>query len=280
MLEWLLGLAAVGWFVYAVQREKNRPRQRQIHCQIEFIDQGDHLDLVVHNGYGVEITANFKWLVARGVKSDGPLPTTCVVPGWESTSVATLKKAAPNPLYSVDWEWVWGSVKARHDPQAVYLLPFPAGRSFAVSQGPRGTFTHKGESENAVDFDMPVGTPVLAARAGVVVDIERDFRTKVLNREAGGNYVLVRHDDGTVAEYFHLKMNGVVVEPGTEVAAGDLLGYSGNTGCSAGPHLHLMVFRARDGSQRESLPMRFLVAGDPHPQELQTGKTYTALEAE
>ena len=61
MLEWLLGLGAVGWFLYAVNREKKRPKRRQIHCHIEFVDEGDYLDLMVHNAYGVEITASFKW---------------------------------------------------------------------------------------------------------------------------------------------------------------------------------------------------------------------------
>ena len=175
-----------------------------------------------------------------------------------------------------DWQWVWGSSEAQHAPGTVYYLPYEAGLSFPVSQGPGGTFTHKGESYHAVDFDMPIGTPVLAARAGEVVDVEKDFRTKVLNREAGGNYVLVQHEDGTVAEYFHLKMDGVAVEPGTAVEVGDLLGYSGNTGCSAGPHLHLMVFRAVNGKRRESLPMRFRVKGSRLAAPLETGKSYTA----
>ena len=95
--------------------------------------------------------------------------------------------------------------------------------------------------------------------------------------EAGGNYVLVQHEDETVAEYFHLKTDGVKVEMGQRVEAGDLLGYSGNTGCSSGPHLHFMVFKARDGHHRESLPVRFLVAGSDQPIILQEGKSYRAV---
>ena len=276
MLEWLLGLGAVGWFLYAVNREKKRPKRRQIHCHIEFVDEGDYLDLMVHNAYGVEITASFKWKVLKGVRPEGEPPTLAVIPGFDSVSVARLWKVSRKPLYSVDWEWVWGSAEAHHTPGTIYQLPFEPGSTFTVSQGPGGSFTHKGESYHAVDFDMPIGTPVLAARAGVVADVERDFRTKVLNREAGGNYVLVQHEDGTVAEYFHLKMDGVVVDPGTEVEAGDLIGYSGNTGCSAGPHLHLMVFRAMDGSRRESLSMRFKPRGASVAAPLETGKSYTA----
>lgn len=54
-----------------------------------------------------------------------------------------------------------------------------------------------------------------------------------------GNHVLVRHDDGTVAVYAHLRRGSVAVRPGERVAAGDVLGEVGNTGNSSEPHLHV-----------------------------------------
>lgn len=276
MLEWLLGAGCVGLYLYAVVKEKKRPQRRQIHCKIEFVDHGDYLDLMVSNGYGVEITASFDWLKLQGVRAEGPLPQTSVIPGFQEIAVARLWKISKTPLYSVDWQWVWGSIHAQHDSEALYHLPYKAGQSFSISQGPGGAFTHKGESHHAVDFDMPVGTPVLAARAGLVVDLESDFRARGLSREAGGNYVLVQHDDRTVAEYFHLRTDGVKVSIGDEVQVGELLAYSGDTGCSNGPHLHLMVFRAEDGTRRESLPMRFRVQGRSEAVVLETGHQYTS----
>lgn len=278
MLEWLIGLGAAGVFLYAVQKEKKRPQRRQIHCHIDFVDQGDYLELVVHNAYGVEITASFDWKTLKGVRPQGELPEVSVIPGFESAQVARLWKTSPRPLYSVDWCWVWGSATARQAPGVVYHLPYKSGQSFPIAQGPGGSFTHTGESFHAVDFDMPIGTPVMAARAGVVADVEGDFRATGLNREAGGNYVLIQHDDDTVAEYFHLKTDSIKVEPGQAVEAGDYLARSGNTGCSSGPHLHLMVFRAIDGTKRESLPMRFRHAGAKGAEALETGRTYQAVE--
>lgn len=278
MFEWLLGLAGLGWFLWAVGREKRRPQRRQIHCHIDFEDHGEYLDLVVYNAYGCEITASFDWKQLSQVRPEGELPQMVVISGGEALSVCKLQKTGPNPVYSTDWTWVWGSALAQHQTGVVYQLPFEPGKSFSVAQGPGGTFTHTGESYHAVDFDMPVGTPITAARAGLVVDVEGDFRASGLNREAGGNYILIQHEDDTVAEYFHLKTDGVKVEPGLWVEAGDFLGYSGNTGCSNGPHLHLMVFRAVDGRKRESLPMRFRVAGDRAAIELETGGRYVAAE--
>lgn len=118
----------------------------------------------------------------------------------------------------------------------------------------------------AVDIAMPEGTPVLAARGGVVIGTEWRHGGEQRGPAWGsGNYVLVRHEDGTVATYAHLAHVGVAVEPGEEVQAGRLLGYSGTTGFSSGPHLHFGVsrFEIMDGQRVEiSVPVRFYI-GDP-----------------
>ncbi len=85
----------------------------------------------------------------------------------------------------------------------------------------------------------------------------------------------IRHADGTIGEYDHLRHNGVVVKAGDPVKAGDLLGYSGNTGYSQSQHLHFMVFRAVDGLTRETFPIRFLIAGQRSTVEPVEGNSYT-----
>ncbi|OGA65338.1 MAG: hypothetical protein A3G83_07580 [Betaproteobacteria bacterium RIFCSPLOWO2_12_FULL_68_20] len=152
--------------------------------------------------------------------------------------------------------------------QVLYRLPWPEGRSFMFGQAPGGVITTHvtRDSLHAVDIPMPEGTPVLAARAGVVVQAE--WRHGGESRDdftVGGNYVRVRHADGTIATYAHLMPAGVAVEEGEEVEAGRLLGYSGTTGFSTGPHLHFGVSRLeRAGGAREevAVPVTFYV-GDP-----------------
>lgn len=142
--------------------------------------------------------------------------------------------------------------------------------AFMISQAPGGVVsTHVTEdTRHAVDFAMPEGTPVVAARAGVVVAVEWRHAAGGASRALldKGNFVRVRHADGTIATYAHLAHAGVAVEPGEFVAAGRILGYSGATGYASGPHLHFAVTRetARDGNIVEvSEPVIFHVGNPP-----------------
>jgi murein DD-endopeptidase MepM/ murein hydrolase activator NlpD len=139
-------------------------------------------------------------------------------------------------------------------------MPFALGNSFRVTQGFHGTYSHSGSEEFAIDWKMPAGTPIHAARDGIVVKVKDDSDRGGPYREyeAAANYILIKHSDGTLANYAHLQFNGSAVRMGQRVRAGELIGFSGNTGFSTGAHLHFCVFRTRVGSERESLPIRFV----------------------
>lgn len=153
-----------------------------------------------------------------------------------------------------------GDPNARPDREHAYRLPFAPGQSFPVSQAFGGRHSHhEDHSRHAVDFPMPVGTPVHAARDGVVMDIEQYFHGAGSDRERHGeraNFVRIVHADGTMAVYAHLDYEGVHVRPGQRVRAGDRIGSSGNTGYSTGPHLHFVVQVNRD-MQLTSVPFEF-----------------------
>ena len=110
-------------------------------------------------------------------------------------------------------------------------------------QGINGKFSHTGVLAFAVDFDISVGTRVLAARGGVVASLESQFRKGAPRKElkVKSNFVSIRHDDGTYARYYHLKHRGVKVKVGETVEVGQWIGLSGNTGYTTGPHLHFDV---------------------------------------
>jgi len=152
---------------------------------------------------------------------------------------------------------------------ALYRLPYPDGAAFMISQAPGGFIsTHTTRAtRNAVDFAMPRGTPVLAAREGIVIAAEwrHDSGGQRTDLIAKGNIVRVRHADGTIGNYAHFMHAGVAVEVGEAVPAGKILGYSGSTGYSSGPHLHFGVTReVRAGGtvQEVSVPLTFYI-GDP-----------------
>jgi murein DD-endopeptidase MepM/ murein hydrolase activator NlpD len=119
--------------------------------------------------------------------------------------------------------------------------------------------SHRGSEYYTVDFGMPVGTPVHAARGGVVVLVEdgndRGCWQEGCDRFA--NFVVVLHSDGTTGEYFHLERGSVVVRVGDAVRRGQLLARSGNTGYTTAPHLHFGVYRAAPDGSTFSLPVRF-----------------------
>ena len=157
------------------------------------------------------------------------------------------------------FDWSIGDHQAQHDDSYVYRLPYARGKQYPVLQGFDSRFSHKGRERYAIDFNMPVGTPVHAARAGVVAAIEQSHNRGCWENGCGqyANYVVIVHADGTTGEYYHLQQNGVVVSEGEQVSRGQLIAYSGNTGHTTMPHLHFAVYRTVDRGLTQSLAIRF-----------------------
>ena len=200
------------------------------------------------------------------VRGDPPLPARATVPAMGSARVARLRAADPGRSGSMQLSLagVPGNPSAR--PQDIaYLLPLQQSRS-RVDQGFGGRFSHDDEQNRyALDFAADVGTPVLAARAGTVMQVESDFSKAGLSREKYGgraNFVRILHDDGTMALYAHLATNGALVRVGQQVRAGQRIGLSGNTGFTTGPHLHFVV-QVNRGMRLVSIPFRMLGAPPP-----------------
>ncbi|AZV29823.1 peptidase M23 [Pseudomonas syringae] len=137
-----------------------------------------------------------------------------------------------------------------------YRYPFPwRGGPFRLSQGANGDYSHFGpKNKYAMDIAMPVGTPIIAARAGVVVKTENSQNGR--GTDPSGNFVRILHDDGTMGVYLHLKQGSVSVREGQRVVVGSPLALSGNTGNSSGPHLHFVVQR-NTGMGLVSIPYQF-----------------------
>jgi murein DD-endopeptidase MepM/ murein hydrolase activator NlpD len=169
-----------------------------------------------------------------------PLLVRVVEPGERFQVIRLTKPATTNVQWSYSWRYFWhiDVATAAHDETARYVLPFKPGTRHRVMQGYNGAFSHGGALRHSIDFDMPEGTEVLAARAGTVIATRADMAGP---GGGSGNLVIVRHSDGTFAHYQHLRRNGVAVSARQTVTAGELLGYSGNTGRSTAPHLHFHV---------------------------------------
>ncbi|MBP8174517.1 MAG: M23 family metallopeptidase, partial [Aeromonadaceae bacterium] len=110
----------------------------------------------------------------------------------------------------------------------------------------------------AIDMPMPEGTPVLAAKAGVVLDMKMYFagHSNDPADRARTNFIRLLHPDGTMTVYVHLRTASARVSIGQSVATGEMIAESGNTGYSSGPHLHFAVQR-NNGKRLVAIPFHF-----------------------
>ncbi len=208
--------------------------------------------------YGpVEVALRFKRHDA--VIAQPQLPATVVVQARSSVLVSRIRM--PDPLRGGDFELLMDALPGDPGAQAQdyeYRMPFEYGR-IRIGQGPGGGFSHDDEqNRDAIDFAVPEGTPILAAREGVVMQVESDYDQAGLDREAYGgkaNFIRILHADGSMALYAHLQPEGVQVRVGQYVRKGQRIGLSGNTGFSTAPHLHFVV-QANRGMRLVSVPFR------------------------
>ena len=142
-------------------------------------------------------------------------------------------------------------------------VPFGCGLTFEVSQA-HDTGSHLHNDTWAWDFRMPEGVPIVSAEAGVVRMARGDSNIGGCDAKFAkyANYVVVDHGNGTETQYLHF--SSVVVEAGQKVQRGELLGFSGKTGWSCGPHLHFkLAQRKHNGWNNPSIPAHIEGYGDP-----------------
>jgi len=253
---------------------------------IESVREAEGHRLVANNHGPAPVSVKLVLIDASNVRADRTFPLFMVVPAESGSRVlAHIRPAAQDAGYAFRTRasWLPGDFDAVQDPAALYRLPYPEGKTFRLSQAPDGPLTTHTtpDSHYAVDIPMPEGTPVLAAREGVV------FQTET-GQIAGGkdpeliskaNDVRILHPDGTIGLYAHLAYGGVQVSPGQHVVAGEVIGLSGSTGYSSGPHLHFAVLQvAQQGADQKilSVPFQFYLGQPPTRFAPKTGMVLTA----
>lgn len=228
------------------------------------------------------MTVTFE-ISSKNLKGAVNFPYTKTFPARQVTEAFTLEPEDVNEKweYSYTNHYKLGSNLARHDDAVQYALPYSPGTRFKVTQAYGGSYSHKGSNKYAIDWKMPEGTPVHAARGGEVVKIKDDSIKggPSMSFDKYNNFVLIRHSDGTLGHYCHLLKDSIAVEVGDHISTGQMIARSGNTGFSSGPHLHFCVFRTLSGKERESVPVKFRIDGDTAA-TLVAGRNYRAAEQE
>jgi murein DD-endopeptidase MepM/ murein hydrolase activator NlpD len=226
------------------------------------------------------ISVSFQQLISLAPSVDLPW-TGAIAPGTEEQFLFTLEPTTSRGRigYNLMYTFAEGDPdSARHDDDFLYLFPFEHGTKHRITQGYNGSFSHFGENQYAVDFNLDEGTPVYAAREGVVVRVKEDSRVggPAAAYADRGNLIMIAHDDGSFGNYVHLRYRGAEVEVGDRVEAGDRIGFSGNTGISSGPHLHFDVRIPLPTGRMQSIPFLFRGA-DGEAVQPQQGAFYYAV---
>jgi murein DD-endopeptidase MepM/ murein hydrolase activator NlpD len=153
-------------------------------------------------------------------------------------------------------------------PPDGFWLPLECGTTATVAQGNDGGFSHQGNAFYAFDFSLGLDTPMVAMAEGVVIHTFAETMPGDPCYDGGGpecfaygNLVVLYHGDGSTTLYKHL--NEVLVADGELVPRGEMVGLSGSTGYSTGPHAH--VARQEDCGEPncQSIPLEFVEAGVP-----------------
>jgi len=238
----------------------------------------DNQTEVFVNSAGGPVSVDIRFEIADNVQSQPRLPARIVLPGLSETPAVHIAPIIANASfrYQLHYAYMPGDFRARQSSDAHYRLPFPESERFSIAQAFGGEVSHTDKQNHyAVDIAMPEGTPILAARDGVVMTVDNDFYGAGQDLSKYGdraNNIRIVHGDGTMAVYAHLQLESARVSVGDHVHAGQQIALSGNTGFTRGPHLHFVVQQNVDmdlvavpfkfsGGNGEFVPQRGMVVG-------------------
>lgn len=222
----------------------------------------------------VSVVMDFKLGNLRPSTGDS---TTYVIPGRvKNFKVVKLKKIKDNACYNYKYQFksYLGNINVQqYDTLYEYDLPYKKGDSAKVDQGYNGIISHA--NEKALDFNLPEGTAVVAARDGIVTQLVQ-YNTAHCNKPACmqyNNYIVIAHNDGTFANYAHLKCNSAKVKIGDSIKQGSVIALSGNTGYTNGAHLHFECYLpSKDKNQ--TIETYFKIGDANEIAVLEEGETY------
>ena len=235
----------LGWPPKPTSPASATPEPASAAVRLRFAGKGTQREAWVDNDLSGPVEIRIDSARAR---SGFPLQRT--LPGRGSHLIARLPADAPLSLKLTAVPGKPGTTAQVTDYSFPLLLS-----QVRVGQAPEGRFSH-GDVENrqAFDFAAPIGTPVIAARGGTVMQIEGRF-SDTPGQLDEANFIRILHPDGSMAVYAHLQRGSMDVVPGQHVDTGQVLARSGNSGYSSGPHLHFAV-QVNRGMQLESVPVK------------------------
>ncbi|TAE46700.1 MAG: M23 family metallopeptidase [Cytophagales bacterium] len=245
---------------------------------ITSIKDGKNYYFNISNPFPYTVSVLIEFPELSNLSANKQIPFKVVLkPNQSREKVITLSPKNTNgkSSYRYTFKTINGDCNKKHQAKYPYSLPFEKGKKVRVMQGFFGDFSH--QKEYAIDFDIPIGTKIMAAREGIVIETKDDSDSGGKTKEFAnqGNFIRILHDDATTGIYFHLKKNGVAVKVGNKVEKSQLIGYSGNTGWSTAPHLHFEI-RQNSFEGKKTVPFLFEIAPN-RLEEVKKGNFYTVF---
>ncbi len=217
-------------------------------------------------GYTVRMRRTFLVTAIFVAACTSPGPAEPSQPPEHDSSVPTIDgSAARIPCPGVEFP---------DQVTSIYILPYPVGDAHNIRQGncnDANTHNERYKATFAYDIEMSIGSSIVAARSGEVFLVIEKFSDEQHEIDQG-NIVAIVHDDGSYAKYGHITQNGALVDVGDQVAQGQPIARSGNSGLSRGPHLHFSVKECPEGEpsgnpECKTKPLTFRNTR-PHPNGL------------
>lgn len=247
---WLIAIGFSGVLINCTVRPK-LPAQKyqQAAFPFETLKKGDTTLVKINNILLCPVRVSFADEALQ------PVSDSVTVPAKTDTVLYFFLPDKPlNPNIS------FGDVEKTIHPNAV-SLPFPKGKSYKITQGYNGSFSHyEITSRFAIDFNLQINDTICSADDGYVVGVVKDYKYGGKTREWSpfSNYITLYHPhSGLFTQYVHLVHQGAFVKVGDTVRRGQAIGKSGVTGFSGGPHLHFSVLKPLAGGRLESVPIEF-----------------------
>ncbi len=171
---------------------------------------------------------------------------------------ANLSKEIQNIEFALQKLIDTGSLPARGSHVLSWPIENPViTQEFGQTSFSKSTDVYKGNGHNGIDFRASIGTSILAAADGIVKGTGDTDR--ICPHGSYGKWVVIEHDNNLSTLYAHFSK--IRVTPGTKVSRGDIIGLSGNTGYSTGPHLHFTVYASNTFRQAQTKNCGLIPAG-------------------
>ena len=220
----------------------------------------------VSAAYPGPVEVEFQFTKAVNILSDPPLPARFVIPPGQEVRTFALRAADPGQSLSYAYKFVFtpGDPRAQHRQDQPYLPPFQKGRRFRIgSSFDSGADQHDPYNAYGVSILMPPGTPICAARSGILAEIAlQSFRRQTAGgiMEERSEMIRIVHDDGTMSVYSHLHPGSVRLSPGSRISQGQVIAELGNFMFSGVSSLFFIV-QKNMGMKLVSIPFVFAERG-------------------